>query len=258
VYCPECGHDAADAKFCPECGSDLTAAKAARRGRPARPVAAAPAQNQRPRTARRAAERRGEPVPSGRPRSLLWIWLGFAAVAVVAVVIIVVVGGSKGPGGTSAASGVPVAADTSGSYSELVARANALYDTGIAAFDKNDDAGGAVSFRTAAEVYAAAWKKQPGDAGVGTDYAVALFYSGQTDQALKQIDAVLKTNPDFQTAHLNKGIFLKTAASEAKNGGDTKKGADLLGQAKVALEKAASLDPASDAGKRAAEQLQGL
>ena len=140
----------------------------------------------------------------------------------------------------------------------LVVRANGLYDQGIAAFNKKDNAGGTAAFKAAAEVYGAAWRKQPGDPSVGTDYAVSLFYSGQTDRALRQIDVVIGKSPDFQTAYLNKGIFLKTAASDAKASGDTKNGAELLSQAKLTLQKAVGMDPASDAGKKAAAQLQGL
>jgi tetratricopeptide (TPR) repeat protein len=188
---------------------------------------------------------------------MLWIWLGFAAIAVVAVAGVVIAGGGSDNGLAAPVAG-PVAADTSGSYTELVDRANGLYDQGITAFGKNDDAGGVEYFGAAAEVYRAAWKKQPGDPNVGTDRAVALFYSRHHDEALQQIDVVLKKNPDFQTGHLNRGIFLQTEASEAKDGGDAEKGADFLAQAKTALEKAVSLDPTSEVGKHAAEQLKSL
>ena len=40
-----------------------------------------------------------------------------------------------------------------------------------------------------------------------TDFAVALFYSGDIPGALDQIDTVVEVNPDFQTAWLNRGIF---------------------------------------------------
>ena len=257
MYCPECGHDADEAKFCPECGTDLKAASQARRGRAKKSTAAAPVRTQRPRTARRAAERLGEPAPTQRSRSVLLIWLGFAAIAVVVVAVVVIAGGNSADGPAASPAG-PVAADTSGSYRELVGRANDLYDQGVVAFGKNDEAGGIKYFKAAAEVYRAAWKKQPGDPSVGTDLAVALFYSRHHDDALKQIDVVLKKNPAFQSGHLNKGIFLQNEASEAKDGGDAQKGADLLAQARSALEKAVSLDPTSEAGKHAAEQLKSL
>ena len=183
-----------------------------------------------------------------------WIWLGLAAAAVAVVALVIIAGGGSGSGPAVPAAG-PVAADTSGSYAELVGRANDLYDQGIGAFDSDDDAGGVEYFSAASEVYRAAWKKQPGDPSVGTDLAVALFYSRHHDEALEQIAVVLKKNPTFQSGHLNKGIFLQTEASEAADDGDA---ADFLAQAKTALQKAVSLDPTSDAGKHAAEQLKSL
>ncbi len=258
MYCPECGHDAAEAKFCSECGTDLTTARQAVRRPAKKPAGGSPAKSQRPRTARRAAERRGEPAPgtAAGSHSARWIWLGFAAVAVVAVALVVALDSGSGEDAPATATATaPIAADTSGSYSELVERGNGLYDQGIAAFNKDDSAGGVAAFEAAAEVYRAAWKQQPGDPNVGTDFAVALFYSQHHDEALQQIDVVLKANPDFQAAHLNKGIFLQTEAREAE---DKAKAAEFLAQARIALEEAASIDPASSAGKNASELLQNL
>ncbi|MBE0528300.1 MAG: tetratricopeptide repeat protein, partial [Thermoleophilia bacterium] len=175
-----------------------------------------------------------------------------------AVALVVALGSGSGedaPATATATATAPIAADTSGSYSELVERGNGLYDQGIAAFNKDDSAGGVAAFGAAAEVYRAAWKQQPGDPNVGTDFAVALFYSQHHDEALQQVDVVLKANPDFQAAHLNKGIFLQTEAREAE---DKAKAAEFLAQARIALKEAASIDPASDAGKSASELLQSL
>jgi tetratricopeptide (TPR) repeat protein len=254
MYCPECGHEADEAKFCPECGNDLTKARQALRRPSKKPAGSSPPKVQPSRSARRAAERRGEPAPSGGSRSPLFIWLGIAAIAVVAVAIVFALGGGSG-GGPAETAPEPVAADTSGSYSELVDRGNGLYDQGIEAFNRDDSAGGEAYFKAASQVYRAAWKKQPGDPNVGTDYAVSLFYQRHHDEGIKQIEVVLKQNPDFQAAHLNKGIFLQTEAGEAK---DKAKAADYLAEAKVAFQKAVSIDPASDAGKHAAEALQSL
>ena len=104
-------------------------------------------------------------------------------------------------------------------------------------------------------MYRAAWKKQPGDPSVGADLAVSLFHMRHHDEGLKQIEVVIKQNPEFQAAHLNKGIFLETEARETK---DKSKSADYLAEAKVAFQKAVSIDPATDAGKHAAVALQGL
>jgi len=180
--------------------------------------------------------------------------IALAAVTVGAVAIVIALGSRSGQP-TSTAAAEPIAADTSGSYSELVDRANGLYDQGIEAFNKDDSAGGVAYFKAASEVCRAAWKKQPGDPNVGTDLAVALFSMRHHDEGLKQIEVVVKKDPDFQAAHLNKGIFLQTEAGEATDKG---KAADFLAQAEVAFQKAVRIDPASDAGNHAAEVLQSL
>ena len=281
MYCPECGTDAADANFCPQCGNDLTslagdAGKAGvcpecgtdagkarfcpecghqmpkARRQPRAQVQGA--RDQRPRAVRRAAARQEPPASQRSKTPVALIWAAFAVAAAIVVVIVMMSSGGGGSGGSAVAS-EPVAADTSGSYSELVDRANGLYDQGIEAFNKNDSAGGEAYFKAASEVYRAAWKKQPGDPNVGTDFAVALFYMRHHDEGIKQIEAVLKENPDFQPAHLNKGIFLQTEASEAQ---DKAKAADFLAEAKLAFQKAVSLDSSTEAGKKAAEILQDL
>jgi tetratricopeptide (TPR) repeat protein len=184
---------------------------------------------------------------------------------IVAVILVVATGGTTsgaagdaaggGGDGAPAAGSQPVVADTSGSYAELVDRANGLYDQGIQAFNKDDTEGGVAYFEAAAKVYRAAWTEQPGDPSVGTDFAVALFYQRHHDAGIKQIDAVIEQSPDFQAAHLNKGIFMRTEADEAQ---DEAKAADYLADARLAFQKAVSIDPDSEAGKHAAQELQSL
>ena len=284
--CPECGAETGDAKFCPECGHRLSDAPPAppargkRQGSPRAPRAqAAPAaesasgksRQDRRRAERQAAHREASRAAAparaagGGPKSSTWlIWGGFAAAAVVIVILVVALSNGSGGGGTSTqttAAVTPVAtvpADTSGSYAELVARANDLYDQGGAAFSNNDGASGQKYFAAAAKVYAAAWKKQADDPNVGTDYATALFYSGDTENALTQVDVVIKKNPEFQTAHLNKGIFLQTASQDAKDAGDTATADELLADARASFEKTISLGADTEQGKNAATQLEQL
>jgi tetratricopeptide (TPR) repeat protein len=158
-------------------------------------------------------------------------------------------------GGTAGQVSAPVSADTSGSYRELVARANGLYDQGAQASQSGDASGAAQYFAAAATVYSAAWGKQPGDPNVGTDFATSLFYSGDTAAALKQVDVVLAKTPGFQSGRLNKGLYLQTASQVAQQNGQSAKATKLLAQARAELEKAVAIDPASAAGKKAAEIL---
>jgi hypothetical protein len=256
MYCPECGNDAGSAKYCPECGANLSGVKDALSGQPA----GAKVDKQDGSAAAQT------PAAAGGSRRLspAVIWGGFGALAIVVIVIVVMVSGGFGGGSTDEtanASGAPaqaVAADTSGSYEELVSRANDLYDQGDAAFQEQDFEQGGAYFVAAAEVYAAALKKQPGDPSVGTDYSVALFYSGDISGALAQVEVVLKDNPDFQKAWLNKGIFLTHEGRIAEQQGDKKEADKLYAQAKTALTKAVAIDAKSDAGKQADQSLQQL
>ena len=203
---------------------------------------------------------------AGEPRRLspVVIWGGFGALAVVVIVVVVMVTGGFGsspssdPSSASPAAVQQVSADTSGSYGDLVKRANGLYDKGDKAFGAQQFEQGGAYFAAAAKVYAAAWKKQATDPGVGTDFSVALFYSGDIPGALKQVDAVLAANPDFQKAWLNKGIFLSHEARLTEQDGDKKQAAKLYAQAKAALTKAVAIDSQSEAGQQADASLSQL
>ena len=259
MYCPECGNDAGSAKFCPECGADLAGVQDALSGK----TGAAKAAKQGGGAAAATTATAG-----GGPKRIspAVIWGGFGALALVVIIVALMVSGVFGSGGsgddaTANASGAPVQAvnaDTGGSYEELVSRANDLYDQGTAAFQNQNLEQGSAYFAAAAKVYAAAWKKQATDPSVGTDYAFSLFYSGDIGGALKQVDSVLKANPDFQKAWLNKGIFLSHEARIAEQQGDKQAAKQYNAQAKQAFTKAAAIDPKSDAGKQADQSLQQL
>jgi hypothetical protein len=261
MFCPECGSETGDAKFCPECGADLAVVREAMKGRPAGRKTTGSVTNAKgggkgaPREAAAPKTRSKGPSPA-----LLWGIVGAVVVVVVVAVMLLTGNDSTGGGGTPAASAsaTPVAVDTSGSYQELVTRGNDLYDQGDTYFQSGQIDQGAQYFQAAAVAYMAAWKKKPGDPGVGTDLATALFYSGNTDGALKQIDSVLKANPDFQTAWYNKGNFLSHSARFAEQSGDKKQRDKLYAQAREAYTKAVAIDPSSDVGKQADTALQQL
>ena len=242
MYCPECGTEAGEAKYCPECGTDLSSVRAARGAK------AAPKNGGKGGTSAAGAksgtlgpQAKSEP---GRGPSAALIWGAIAVVAVVAVVLVVVFSGG---------SDEPTAA--SGGYSELVAKANDLYDQGDSAFNSQDIEGGAKLFAQAAELYAAAWAKQPGDPNVGTDWATALFYSGDIEGAVKQIAVVLKADPNFQTGWFNKGNYLTHEAGISERMGDKKAAGKYYAQAREAFLKAIAIDPKSDVGKEAQNRL---
>ena len=250
MYCPECGNDAGEAKFCPECGTNLAGVQNAMRGKTG--------------GADEAGDE-GAAAPARRGVSPAVIWGGFAVVAVVVIVIVVMVSGgfgSSGSGGDETAGGggssaAPVGV-TSGSYDELVAKGNEFYDKGDAAFQNQDFNGGGQYFQAAAMTYAAAWQKQQTDPGVGTDYATSLFYSGNIDAALSQIQDVLKKFPKYQAAYYNLGNYLSHQARIAEQDGDKKTAEEATVAAKEAYTKAVAIDPESEVGKQADASLQQL
>ncbi len=262
MYCPHCGTDAAEAKFCPECGADLNAVRAAKdaAGPAAPPGPGGPGGDGAPPPARPATgPSRG---PSAR---LLWIVVAVVAAAVVGVVLLTQLGAGDADDGATTAhedagngAVTAVEADTSGGYAELVERANGLFDQGDTLFQQSQIDQGAQYFAAAAAVYAAAWEKKPGDPNVGTDWATALFYSGDMQGAVERIEVVLQKDPEFQTAWFNKGNYLAHLARMSEQMGVAKDAKRQYEQARQAYVKAAALDPASEVGKEADRRLQDL
>jgi hypothetical protein len=260
MYCPECGNDASDAKFCPECGADLAGVKNALRGKTTGQQGGGKDGRQSNRQPK-AGSTPPEPVKRGLSPAV--IWGVFGGIAVVVVVIVVMLSGGFGGDGTSTGAGTQsggpvtaVTADTSGSYRELVTRANGLYDQGAAEMpDGIPNAQGAQYFGAAAKVYEAAWAKQPGDPNVGTDWAISLFYSGDVNSAVKQVNVVLAADPRFQPGLFNKGIFLSHMSRLTQDQAEAQK---FIDQARTALTEAAAVDPSSEVGKQAAAALKGL
>jgi hypothetical protein len=259
MYCPECGNDADDAKFCPECGADLAGVKSALSGKTTGQQGGSKSRQ----GGRQPKAGSAPPPPAKRGISPALIWGLFGGIAVVVIVIVVMMSGGSNDNGAPADAGTqsggpatPVTADTSGSYRELVTRANGLYDQGAAEMpDGIPNEQGAAYFGAAAKVYEAAWAKQPGDPNVGTDWAISLFYSGDVDGAVKQVNVVLDADPRFQPGLFNKGIFLSHLSRLTQDKAEAQKYTD---QARTALTAAVAVDPSSEVGKQADAALKGL
>jgi hypothetical protein len=218
MYCPECGTDAADAKFCPECGNDLGAVKDALRGSsPAGKPAGQAAQQrksakQSPASATEAGGRgpgqlgpRKQPGGAGTKPWVIWAVVGAVVVPLILITLVSLIGNNNNKSKPGATASLAPVANTSGTYPELVQRANDLYDAARAAYLSGDINTELQYGAAAAKVYAAAWKKQPGDPGVGTDWARALFYAGDFKGAIIQIEKIIAANPTYQKAWLNAG-----------------------------------------------------
>lgn len=260
MYCPECGNDASDAKFCPECGADLAGLKNTLKGRTTGQQGGSGGQGAKGGGRQTAA---APAKPAGRGLSPAVIWGGFGVVGVVVIIIVVILSGGFGGNGASTDAGTqssgpvtPVTADTSGSYGELVTRANGLYDQGAAAMpDGIPNEQGAQYFGAAAKIYEVAWARQAGDPEVGTDWAVSLFYGGDINGAIKRVNAVVAADPHFQPGLYNKGLFLAHFSRFSKNQAQAQK---YIDQARTALAAAVAVDPSSDVGKQAVAALKGL
>jgi hypothetical protein len=255
MFCPECGFDAGAAKFCPGCGCDLTTVRTSRTGAAAVHDDAHPVE---------PPSETAQPVPARRSPSTMLIWI-LAAVVVVAVIVAVFVVHDHGssPGATptvSAAASAPANPDLGGTFTTLVARGDGYYEKGAAyvTSDSFNFTAAAPWFRAAAKVLQAAWNKQPGDPALGTDLANALFYAGNTQGAISQIDTVLKKSPKDQEALLDKANFVNMAGQMDTQGGKTTQAKTEIAEAKQLYEEAIKIAPASASGKTAATDLKQL
>jgi hypothetical protein len=263
MYCPECGNDAGEAKFCPECGADLAGLKNAMKGKTTSQAASGKSGGgQRPPKEPAAAAAAAPAQQGGRGLSPAMIWGGFGVLAVIVIVVVVLAsggfGGNKTPGTAANASATPVLGIVSGDYATLVQKANAFYDQGQKQFQSNNVNQAVSYFQAAAMTYAAAWRKQHTDPNVGTDYATALFYSGKVSEAVKQVNAVLKANPNFQQAWFNLGIYYTHQQALAKQNNQPAVAKKARALAVAAYTKAIAIDPSSQVGKSADQSLQGL
>ena len=263
MYCPECGNDAGEAKFCPECGADLAGLKNAMKGKTTSQAASGKGSGGRRPPKQPAAVAGAAPTQQGgRGLSPVMIWAGFGVLAVIVIVVVVLAsggfGGKNAPSAASTPSATPVMGVVSGDYATLVQKANGFYDLGMKQFQSNNMNQAVAYFQAAAMTYSAAWHKQHTDPNVGTDYAVALFYSEKFSQAITQARDVIKSNPDFQKAWFNLGIFYTHQQALAKQSNQTAAAAKARALAVAALTKTIAIDPTSQVGKSADTSLQQL
>lgn len=96
----------------------------------------------------------------------------------------------------------------------------------------------------AADYYKRALAVKPGDPAIGTDMAIATFYSGDTAGAIAAVEPVMKKSPKFAQAFYNAGIFYRAAGDNAK--------------ALAALERSVQLDPKAPSAQQAQQQITEL
>jgi len=81
---------------------------------------------------------------------------------------------------------------------------NKMYQLAITLFDKGTPEG----YLKAAYYYGKILELNSTNVPVMVDRAIALYYLGQVDDAIKQVQDALKVDPNHVKAHFNYGIFL--------------------------------------------------
>lgn len=93
---------------------------------------------------------------------------------------------------------------------------NAYFDWGDAQQRDNRQLQANANFTLAADAYRKGLSYGKDDPNVRTDMATALFYSGDSSTAIREIEAVLKKSPKHENALLNSGVFYANSAQPAK------------------------------------------
>ena len=144
------------------------------------------------------------------------------------------------------------------SYTALVSLANTYFDWAAAVQQASQTSTSAVGadlplWTGAKDAYKRAIVVKKGEPAVSTDYAITLFYTGDTTGAIKVATEVTKTNPEFASAYFNLGIFNGTLGENAKAAAAFKKAIALDPQGKsvnleYAKQQLASLESSATSG----------
>ena len=101
----------------------------------------------------------------------------------------------------------------------LVAQANAYFDWALTVRQTQALAAQGLDqplWKSAVSYYQRALAVNPKvDPAVMTDYAIVLHYSGSDKAAIAMVDKVLKVQPDFPQANLNRGVFAESSNDTA-------------------------------------------
>lgn len=107
------------------------------------------------------------------------------------------------------------------SYTVLVQLGNTYFDWALqvqqASTSSTETLGADLPLWTSAkDAYARAIETSAGESPVAVDYAITLFYTGDTKSAVEVADGVVKADPGFAPAYFNLGVFHKTLGDTAK------------------------------------------
>jgi Flp pilus assembly protein TadD len=107
------------------------------------------------------------------------------------------------------------------SYTALVALGNTYFDWASSVQQASQTSTSAVGadqplWVASKDAYARALKVKAGEPGVNVDYAVTLFYTGDTKTAVLTAEKVAKDEPTFAPAFFNLGIFYQALGEKEK------------------------------------------
>jgi tetratricopeptide (TPR) repeat protein len=155
--------------------------------------------------------------------------MGIVGIALIVVVVLLAYGGGKGSGRQAISGGSQP--QNIGDFQQRVQSAekavqanpkdynaqkslgDAYYDLGSAYQQGNKDPEAATNYGKAVEPYQKALEIKL-DVNVQTDMATAAFYSNQLDVAEAAFKKAIEKDPNFMSAQLNYGIFLRDARSD--------------------------------------------
>lgn len=107
------------------------------------------------------------------------------------------------------------------SYTVLVSLGNAYFDWAAQKQQESQTSTSAVGadlplWSAAKDAYSRAAAINDTEPAVMTDFAITLFYTGDTTNAIKVAEAVLKIDPNFSPAHFNLAIFYQATGENDK------------------------------------------
>lgn len=107
------------------------------------------------------------------------------------------------------------------SYTVLVSLGNTYFDWAVQVQQASQTDSAAIGadqplWVAAKDAYRRALAVQAGEPPVAVDYAITLFYTGETNEAVKQAEQVTKDTPDFGPAYFNLGVFYNALSESAK------------------------------------------
>ncbi|GAV22136.1 tetratricopeptide repeat protein [Carboxydothermus pertinax] len=145
---------------------------------------------------------------------ILWTIALFLGFGLVASSVAWTIGNNTGTTSTQTNQGIDPAIALEAEVLANPADVNKMYQLAITLFDKGTPEG----YLKSAYYLGKILELNSTNVPVMVDRAIALFYIGQVDDAIKQVQEALKIDPNHPKAHFNYGIFLGYGKQNYKEG----------------------------------------